>query len=153
MNSIENPSFAALIIGKIARASECDVRFILQDGFCFKTGDIDIPSEALVTITGNLIDNALDEMNKTQKSFDAVKELTLCVFTKPGSLLITVKDTGGGIPSEIKDKIFEQGFSTKGEGRGIGLFHTNQLVQSMGGKLTFETEAGRGTCFMFTLDK
>ena len=153
MNSIENPSFAALIVGKIARASECDVRFILQDGFCFKSGDIDIPSEALVTITGNLIDNALDEMNKTQKSFDAVKELTLGVFTKPGSLLITVKDTGGGIPAEIQDKIFEQGFSTKGEGRGIGLFHTNQLVQSMGGKLTFETEPGRGTCFMFKLDK
>ena len=153
MNSIENPSFAALIVGKIARASECDVRFILQDGFCFKSGDIDIPSEALVTITGNLIDNALDEMNKTQKSFDAVKELTLGVFTKPGSLLRTVKDTGGGIPAEIQDKIFEQGFSTKGEGRGIGLFHTNQLVQSMGGKLTFETEPGRGTCFMFTLDK
>ena len=146
MNSIENPSFAALIVGKIARASECDVRFILQDGFCFK-------SEALVTITGNLIDNALDEMNKSQNSFDAVKELTLGVFTKPGSLLITVKDTGNGIPAEIQDKIFEQGFSTKGDGRGIGLFHTNQLVQSMGGKLTFETEASRGTCFMFTLDK
>ena len=79
--------------------------------------------------------------------------MTLGVFTKPGSLLITVKDTGGGIPAEIQNKIFEQGFSTKGEGRGIGLFHTNQLVQSMGGKLTFETEPGRGTCFMFTLDK
>ena len=153
MNSIENPSFAALIVGKIARACECDVRFILQDGFCFKAEDIDIPSEALVTITGNLIDNALDEMNRTQKSFDAVKELTLGVFTKPGNLLITVKDTGNGIPLEIQDKIFEQGFSTKGEGRGIGLFHTKQLIQSMGGKLTFETESGRGTCFMVTLGR
>ena len=35
MNSIENPAFAALIVGKIARASECDVKFILQDGICF----------------------------------------------------------------------------------------------------------------------
>ena len=51
MNSIENPSFAALIVGKIARASECDVRFILKEGICFHNEDIDIPSEALVTIT------------------------------------------------------------------------------------------------------
>ena len=67
--------------------------------------------------------------------------------------MITVKDTGGGIPDEIKDKVFEQGFSTKGDGRGIGLFHTKQLVESMGGQISFETEAGRGTCFMVTLKK
>ena len=153
MNNIENPSFAALIVGKIARASECDVRFILQDGLCYKANDIDVPSEALVTITGNLIDNALDEMNKSVKKYETVNELTLGVYTKPGSLLITVKDTGNGIPEDIKDKIFEQGFSTKGKGRGIGLYHTQQLIQSMGGQISFETEAGRGTCFMVTLNK
>ncbi len=153
MNSIENPSFAALIVGKIARASECDVRFILKEGICFHNEDIDIPSEALVTITGNLIDNALDEMNRTQRNFDALKELTLGVYTKPGSLLITVQDTGGGIPLEIRDKIFELGVTTKGEGHGTGLFHTKQLVQSMGGNISFETEDGCGTCFMVELNR
>ncbi|MBP5443212.1 MAG: Spo0B domain-containing protein [Treponema sp.] len=153
MNSIENPSFAALIVGKIARASECDVRFILKEGICFHNQDIDIPSEALVTITGNLIDNALDEMNRTQRNFDAVKELTLGVYTKHGSLLITVQDTGGGIPLEIRDKIFELGVTTKGEGHGTGLFHTKQLVQSMGGNISFETEDGCGTCFMVELNR
>lgn len=153
MNSIENPSFAALIVGKIARASECDVRFILKEGICFHNEDIDIPSEALVTITGNLIDNALDEMNRMQRNFDAVKELTLGVYTKPGSLLITVQDTGGGIPLEIRDKIFELGVTTKGEGHGTGLFHTKQLVQSMGGNISFETEDGCGTCFMVELNR
>ena len=88
--------------------------------------------------------------NRIQNNFDTVKELTLGVFTKPGSLLITVKDTGGGIPEEARGRIFEQGFSTKGEGRGIGLYHTSQLIQSMGGKISFETETGRGTCFMVT---
>lgn len=153
MNSIENPSFAALIVGKIARASECDVRFILKEGICFHNEDIDIPSEALVTITGNLIDNALDEMNRMQRNFDAVKELSLGVYTKPGSLLITVQDTGGGIPLEIRDKIFELGVTTKGEGHGTGLFHTKQLVQSMGGNISFETEDGCGTCFMVELNR
>ncbi len=153
MNSIENPSFAALIVGKIARACECDVRFILQDGICFKSDDIEVPSEALVTITGNLIDNALDEMNYNAENYEKEKSLVFGVYTKPGKLLITVKDTGRGIPLDVQDKIFENGFSTKGSGRGIGLFHTKQLIESLGGKISFETEEGKGTCFIVALEK
>lgn len=149
MNLIENPSFAALIIGKIARASECNVKFILSEGSNFKNSDITLPSEALVTITGNLIDNALDSMNlDTSKS---EKELTLGVYTRPDELLIIVKDTGTGIPNEIKEKIFENGFSTKGEGRGIGLYHTKQLISSLGGSITVESQIGIGTSFMVNL--
>ena len=149
MNSIENPSFAALIVGKIARSSECNVKFILNEGSCLKNEDISIPSEALVTITGNLIDNALDSMNKDTSKNE--KELTLGIYTRPGELLIIVKDTGTGIPEEIKEKIFENGFSTKGEGRGIGLYHTKQLVSSLGGTITVESQVGTGTCFMVNL--
>lgn len=149
MNSIENPSFAALIVGKIARASECNVKFILNEGTCFKNSDIILPSEALVTITGNLIDNALDSMNMDTTKTE--KELSLGIYTRPDELLIIVKDTGTGIPDEIKDKIFENGFSTKGEGRGIGLYHTKQLITSLGGKITVESQAGIGTCFMVNL--
>ena len=149
MNSIENPSFAALIVGKIARSSECNVKFILNEGSCLKNEDISIPSEALVTITGNLIDNALDSMNKDTSKNE--KELSLGIYTRPGELLIIVKDTGTGIPDEIKEKIFENGFSTKGEGRGIGLYHTKQLVSSLGGTITVESQVGTGTCFMVNL--
>ena len=149
MNSIENPSFAALIVGKIARSSECNVKFILNEGSCLKNEDISIPSEALVTITGNLIDNALDSMNKDTSKNE--KELSLGIYTRPGELLIIVKDTGTGIPEEIKEKIFENGFSTKGQGRGIGLYHTKQLVSSLGGTITVESQVGTGTCFMVNL--
>ncbi len=149
MNSIENPSFAALIVGKIARSSECNVKFILNEGFRLKNEDISIPSEALVTITGNLIDNALDSMNKDTSKNE--KELSLGIYTRPGELLIIVKDTGTGIPEEIKEKIFENGFSTKGEGRGIGLYHVKQLVSSLGGTITVESQVGTGTCFMVNL--
>lgn len=149
MNSIENPSFAALIVGKIARSSECNVKFILNEGSCLKNEDISIPSEALVTITGNLIDNALDSMNKDTSKNE--KELSLGIYTRPGELLIIVKDTGTGIPEEIKDKIFENGFSTKGQGRGIGLYHVKQLVSSLGGTISVESQVGTGTCFMVNL--
>ena len=151
MNSIDNASFAALLIGKIARASECNVKFILDSNLHFCSQDIDIPSEALVTITGNLIDNALDSMNEMQHSGNRnnkQNELNFGVMTKPGSLLITVKDSGMGIPDEIKERVFENGFSTKGEDRGVGLYHTKLLIEHLGGEISFESQKGNGTCFM-----
>ena len=149
MNSIENPSLAALVVGKIARASECNVKFTIKEGTSYKNDDITVPSEALVTITGNLIDNALDAMNMDSSNTD--KELQFGAYTKDGELLIIVKDTGPGIPKENLEKIFENGFSTKGTGRGIGLYHTKQLIESLGGKITVESQAGRGSCFMVIL--
>lgn len=149
IKSIENPSFAALIIGKIARASECNVKFILNEGSRFKNEDISLPSEALVTITGNLIDNALDSMNNDVSETEKI--LSVGIYTRPSELLIIVKDTGTGIADNIIDKIFENGFSTKGEGRGIGLYHTKQLIESLGGKITVESQVGLGTSFMVNL--
>lgn len=149
MNSIENPSLAALVVGKIARASECNVKFTIKEGTSYKTSHIALPSEALVTITGNLIDNALDAMN--MDSNESEKELQFGAFTKDGELLLIVKDTGPGIPAENLNRIFENGFSTKGSGRGIGLYHTKQLIESLGGKITVESQVGRGTCFMVVL--
>lgn len=151
MNAVDNSSFAALLIGKIARASECNVRFILKDGIRFKNSDIAVPSEALVTIAGNLIDNALDAMNMQLTDLNRQRELEFGVFTKPGELLITVQDTGCGIPDDIKDRVFEKGFSTKGTGRGVGMYHTKQLVESLGGTISFESEKDIGTVFMVSL--
>jgi len=151
MNSIDNPSLAALIVGKIARASECNVKFTIKEGTAYKTEDIVLPSEALVTITGNLIDNALDAMNMDFSGSE--KELQFGAYTKEGELLITVKDTGPGIPEQNLTKIFDNGFSTKGTGRGIGLYHTKQLIESLGGKITVESQVGRGTSFMVVLYK
>ena len=64
---------------------------------------------------------------------------------------ITVKDTGPGIKPEIGEHIFENGFSTKGSGRGVGLYHTKQLIESLGGKISYESQPGKGTCFMITM--
>ena len=150
MHSVDNATLAALLIGKIARSSECNVRFILREGICFKSADIDIPSEALVTIVGNLIDNALDSMNTSNAD---LRELEFGVFTQPGELLITVDDTGCGISEENAKKVFDNGFSTKGKGRGVGLYHTKQLVESLGGSISFESQAGVGTSFMVNFKK
>ena len=153
MHAVDNPSFSALLIGKIARASECNVKFILKEDMVFNSDDIDLPSEALVTITGDLIDNALDAMNTSEVMSKNDRSLIFGVYTQPGQLLITVQDTGNGIPDKIKDKVFENGFSTKGSGRGVGLYHTKQLVESLGGSISFESQNGKGTCFMVSLKR
>ena len=150
MHAVDNASFAALLIGKIARASECNVKFILKDGIRFKSSEVAVPSEALVTIAGNLIDNALDAMNMNVYN-DRPRELEFGVFTKPGELLISVRDTGCGIPDSIKERVFEKGFSTKGTGRGVGMYHTKQLVESLGGTISFVSEEDIGTSFMVQL--
>ena len=156
MHAIDNPSFAALLIGKIARACECNVRFILDENTHFDSRDIYVPSEALVTITGNLIDNALDAMNVPVSLSDdeakRQKELKISVMTLPGKMLITVKDNGSGISKENAAHIFDNGFSTKGSGRGVGLYHTKQLIESLGGSISFESQEGSGTCFMVILE-
>ena len=148
MKAIDNPSFAALLIGKIARASECNVKFVLKEGINFKSSDVDIPAETLVTICGNLIDNAIDSMNIQVSADDEMRELVFGVFSRPHGLLITVDDTGCGIDEENTTKIFSNGFSTKGSGRGVGLYHTKQLVESFGGSISFESAKGIGTSFI-----
>ncbi|MBP5746761.1 MAG: Spo0B domain-containing protein [Treponema sp.] len=150
MHNIENPSLAALLIGKIARASECNVKFSLKENSCYKEKDVDIPSEALVTITGNLIDNALDAMNRSHKE---CKELSIGIYSKPGDLLLIVQDSGPGIPKDIREAIFEKGFSTKGKGRGLGLYHTKQLILSLGGEIFVESQVGKGCCFTVKLKR
>lgn len=150
MHNIQNPSLAALLIGKIARASECNVKFVFKEQSCYNENDISIPSEALVTIIGNLIDNALDSMNV---SSGVNKQLTVGVYTKNDRLLVTVQDTGTGIAEGFLDCIFEKGFSTKGEGRGVGLYHAKQLIQSLGGEIFVESQVGSGSCFTVKLSK
>jgi signal transduction histidine kinase len=64
--------------------------------------------------------------------------------------VISISDTGGGIPDPIRDKIFEPFFTTKAVGRGTGqglAIARSVVVDKHGGELTFETESGKGTTF------
>jgi len=148
MKNIEDPTVAALLIGKYSRAAELNVEFGIESASRLHRGDIQIPSGDLVTIIGNLIENALDSLNSTSKQ---PKQLNIGIFTDPGAMIINVDDTGTGIPDELKERIFANGFSTKGEGRGTGLYIVKELVKKYGGSITVESEPGTGTSFTVTL--
>jgi sensor histidine kinase regulating citrate/malate metabolism len=146
MNAVSEPAVAALLIGKIARASELNVNFVLRESCYYSATDMNLPSEMLITVIGNLLDNAFDSMNESA-DYMGHKELMFGIYSKPGAVLITVDDTGSGIKSENMDFIFDNGFSTKGEGRGTGLHQVKAMVENFGGKITVESQEGVGTSF------
>ena len=152
MNAVNEPAVAALLIGKIARASELNVSFVLREGCYYSSADMNLPSEMLITVIGNLLDNAFDAMNENG-DYQAQKELMFGIYSKPGAVLITVDDTGSGISKEDIAHIFENGYSTKGEGRGTGLYQVKSMVENFGGKITVEAQEGVGSSFSVSFAK
>jgi signal transduction histidine kinase len=74
-------------------------------------------------------------------------QLTIGARREEGMVLTEIRDTGGGIPKEVQEKIFELYFTTKKDGSGIGLAQTYQILQWHYGTVDFETIEGQGTTF------
>ena len=106
--------------------------------------------EDYATILGNLLENAIDELSR---SHSEVREIKLSMYCRPDCNLVVCEDTGGGIAPDILPHIWDKGFSSKGEGRGFGLYLISRLVDEHGGCIELETEPGVGTCFTLTFTR
>jgi CitB family two-component system sensor histidine kinase MalK len=62
-------------------------------------------------------------------------------------LTIEVKDTGTGMSEDQQNKVFQKGFSTKGENRGLGLYLISQAIEKLEGELIISSKSGKGTLF------
>jgi hypothetical protein len=95
----------------------------------------------------NLIRNAIDEIGRAEG------EITVSIIRDEHWVRVEVIDTGGGIPQGLEEKIFERGFSTKGEGRGIGLYLCRRYVEAAGGQITGANRSDgiKGAVFTVTL--
>jgi signal transduction histidine kinase len=94
----------------------------------------------------NLMLNAIEAMK------DTGGELTIRSQLAPeGSLLVSIGDTGAGLPEDWTDEIFDAFHSTKPQGTGMGLTITRSIVESYGGRLWATNNQGRGATFYFTL--
>lgn len=152
MHAVSEPAVAALLIGKIARASELNINFILRENCCYSSADMNLPSEMLITVIGNLLDNAFDAMNSAD-SFAEKKELLFGIYSRADAVLITVDDNGHGIRQDALPYIFDNGYSTKGEGRGTGLYQVKMMVENFGGTITVESQEAVGTSFSVKFSK
>lgn len=134
VRAIEDPVLVALLLGKSSQADEMDVRFDLHL-------PARVPASAsardLITIVGNLIDNALEAARATPAP--AVRVL---VEELDGEVLIEVSDSGAGPDPEFLGRIFDFGVSGKpGKGRGVGLALVRQAVRRSGGSIDVDGSA------------
>jgi signal transduction histidine kinase len=96
----------------------------------------------------NLMLNAIDAI----KDMKGAGELTIRSQLNPGGqLLISVSDSGAGLPSDQANKIFDAFFTTKPDGTGMGLSISRSIIESHGGRLWASANSGRGATFQFTL--
>jgi PAS domain S-box-containing protein len=94
----------------------------------------------------NLMLNGIEAMRDTSGELSIKSQLG-----EDGQLLISVTDTGVGLPTENADKIFDAFFTTKSQGTGLGLAITRSIVESHGGRIWATGNSGRGAAFHFTL--
>nr|WP_231713547.1 sensor histidine kinase [Arthrobacter sp. zg-Y769] len=146
--AVEEPAITALLMGKAAQARERGISLEIEvEAETDRFGGAGLEPVELVTIIGNLLDNAFDA---------AAASVVLHLGSGDGGVLIEVQDDGPGVDPQIIEHIFEQGFSTKDlqagrvlAGRGIGLALVRQAVTRLGGSI--RVLGGPGACFSVEL--
>ncbi|KQS58382.1 histidine kinase [Geodermatophilus sp. Leaf369] len=146
VGAVDEPVLAALLLGKAATAHERGVALEIDPATA--VGATGIPGGDLVTIVGNLLDNAID----AALAGDAPREVQLALWTEDGRLELRVEDTGPGVSDP--EAVFRRGWSTKddgprGTGRGLGLALVAQAVRRNGG--TVAVRPGPGAEFTVSL--
>jgi sensor histidine kinase regulating citrate/malate metabolism len=152
--AVSEPVLAALLLGKTAQANERGVELMvsqdntLDDGLLPET----LPARDLVTILGNLIDNAVDAAQGSVPARVTVAAYTELAADPEGApeLVLRVSDTGPGVDPEHAEAVFQRGFSTKPAGpggRGLGLALVRQAAQRHEGTLSVTEADGGGAEF------
>jgi two-component system CitB family sensor kinase len=139
-------ALAALLLAKITVAAERGIQLEVAEN-----ARLDHPGpdpQALVTIVGNLIDNAIDAVMESPPPRHVTVDLSYDDDTR--LITVTVTDSGAGVAPELADRVFQDGFTTKsprgGVERGLGLALVHRLVKRLGGDVTVTT----GPSAMFT---
>ncbi|QXA49200.1 sensor histidine kinase [Enterobacter cancerogenus] len=139
---IKSPVIAGFLFGKINRAKEAGVTLTLAEDCHLPDTANEEQAAVLVTVLGNLIENALDAMHDQPEG-----EIGLLLHYQSSWLSCEVSDDGPGIDPLHLEDVFTKGYSTKGENRGVGLFLARQQIQNLGGDITVESEPGVFTQF------
>jgi len=144
---LKDITLAGFILGKISRSRELDIEFSLSDESELHN-ELEVPSvHDLVLIVGNIIENAFDAL----QNYDGERIVNLSILDFDKEIIITVEDSGPGISEESKEKMFTRGYSSKGEGRGFGLYLVKQSIENLDGAIDIESAEGEGTIFTVRL--
>ena len=138
--AIPDAKLVALILAKVSLADERDVRLRIMDDSHVGAPIRDV-SEVL-TVVGNLIDNAIDAAAQA----DRPRWVELTIVAAEHNLLVRVRDSGHGVPHDMREAIFMDGVTTKssttGARRGLGLALVRQVVEGRGGMVSVGHDGG-----------
>lgn len=146
VRAIKDPVIAGFLLGKLSLAREAGVKMQLTED-CFVPDMFNSDTvHDIITIIGNLINNALEALEES-----LIKEICLKILQSDELLTIEIADTGRGINQEKYSAIYEKGYSTKGENRGLGLYITKRSLDRLNGTIKVISKAGKGTTFYVNL--
>jgi signal transduction histidine kinase len=141
-----------------ARAENQEFKVKLERSFDSTAGQVDLFPQEITRVLLNLISNGFYASMKRKAEVRDGYEPALVAATRSlgDRVEITIRDNGGGIPAEVKDKMFNPFFTTKpaGEGTGLGLSMSHDIiVKQHGGTIDVETAPGRFTEFIILLPR
>ncbi|GAA2135079.1 sensor histidine kinase [Kitasatospora kazusensis] len=142
--AVAEPVLAALLLGKAAQAAERGVELTLTEDSRIDDGVLPpgLTPRDLVTLLGNLVDNAVDAAVEGTATRSGPPEVTVTARVDGGELLLQVADTGPGIDPDAVSEVFVRGWSTKSSGRGLGLALVAQTARRNGGTVEVGRERG-----------
>jgi CitB family two-component system sensor histidine kinase MalK len=143
---VKDPVVAGFLLARFASAREQNILMQLDADASLPLCPDDAVSHDLVTILGNLLENAVEAIGAGE-----IREIHVSLRPEESQLHLSVSDSGPGIPGEVLDKAFALGFSTKGEHRGFGLWQAAHTVAARGGRLVAENHEGGGARFSASL--
>ncbi len=144
LTKVADPSLAALLIAKSSLAAEQGATLRITERSSL--GPVpEALSADLVTVTGNLVDNALDAVRGSGPRPWVEVDLTVRDGADGPEVALRVTDSGPGVAPELAEEVFRHGFTTKvaadGSGRGLGLAITRLVYTRRGGEATVEGAA------------
>lgn len=143
---IKDPVLAGFFLNKISHARELGVDlFLAEDSFLPEPANSEIVHE-LVTVIGNLVDNALEAVAQVM-----LKRVDVAFCYDRGHLQVRVSDSGTGLTEEQIGTIFTKGYSTKADKRGLGLYLVARSLERINGKIDVYSQVSQGTTFGITL--
>jgi two-component system CitB family sensor kinase len=134
---INDPAISAILLSKYNKAEESRVRFLIDEESSLSRLPEHMTSADIVSVIGNLIENSLDEVKN-----DGTGEIYFRIDQDEERLRIMVRDNGPGIKEELREKIYEQGFTTKEGQRGHGMYIVKKIIEDAGGTISFKTDSG-----------
>ncbi|MDA2297868.1 sensor histidine kinase [Bacillus cereus] len=147
-HQIHDAKVQAILLGKLATASEKKIDFHIEGDSALHPLPDHIKVSHLITILGNIIDNAFDAVSEREE-----KSVSFFVTDIGHDIVFEVIDSGIGIPTEKITTIFQKGFSTKGNNRGYGLANVKEMVDLLGGTIEIQNEKNGGAIFTIYLPK